>query len=325
MMKSVLISAAMLMVLWMPAGRAAAQDVAVVTLPEESKMVAQMDLQAMRSSGFGKKMIEMILDRVMEEIADRAGIAVPDIDDVTGIIGFNPMEEIRTITIAATDFDKPEDGVLGIVAMKKTVGSIEAMLPGLPNYSMKMIGEQKVHAISPDGNMKVHLVVHTDSESNKTLVVSSSEDLLTGQLERMTGSETGVQKSFSFTPGAGNLVDMHVLEIPAERLGDGPQTIIASMVKEITLQLSEKDDLLNMSLGLKAVDGDNAEQLGQMLQGVIPMLEGAISEFAQEIKVSHEGENVTLGMTMESDKVINLLSDQFDTAVGMIEGVLGNR
>lgn len=325
MIRSLVITTAAVVAAFAPAAMLSGQDTSVVHLPADSKMVAQMDLQAMRSSGFGKKLIEMILDRVMEEIADRAGIAVPDIDDVAGFIGFNPMEEIRTITIAATDFDKPENGVVGIVAMKKTVGSIEAMLPGLPNYSLKTIGDQKVHTVSPDGSMKIHLAILSDADGNKTVVVSASEEVLKGQLERMAAPASAAQNSFAFKPGAGNLVDLHVLEIPAERLGDGPQTIIASMVKEISVQLSEKEDLLNMSLGLKAVDGDNAEQLGQMLQGVIPMVEGAISEFAKDLKVRQDGDTVTLAMAMESKKVINLLGDQFDTAVGMIEGVLGNR
>jgi hypothetical protein len=323
MIKKFVLTAAALMLALAP--MAASAQEAVIHLPADSKMVAQMDLQAMRSSGFGKRLISMILDRVMEEIADRAGIAVPDIDDVAGFIGFNPMEEIKTITIAATDFEKAENGVLGIIAMKKTIGSAEAMLPSLPNYSSKMIGDFKVHTVSPDGSMKVHLVIHNDAEGNKTLVVSASEDILKGQLERMADSASAAQNSFAFKPGAGTLVDMHVLEIPADRLGDGPQTIIASMVKQISVKLSEKNDLLDMALGLKAVDGDNADQLGQMLQGIIPMVEGAISEFAKDLKVSQVGDTVTLAMAMESNKVINLLDDQFDTAVGMIEGMLGNR
>ena len=164
-----------------------AQDIQSVDLPAEAKMIAQVDLQAMQASGFGKRLIEMMLDRVMEEVADRAGIGVPDINDVAGFLGFNPLEETRSITIAATDLENPESGVVGIIAMKKNIGSLEAMLPSVPGHSVKKSGGYDIHSLSPDGNTTVNLAIHTCGEGMKTLVVSASQDALTKQLARLEG------------------------------------------------------------------------------------------------------------------------------------------
>ncbi len=323
--KSMILSAAVAAALVTPFGIALAQDASSINLPVDTKLVVKMDVEAMQESGFGKRLIELVMDRVMEEIADRAGIAVPDISDVEGFIGFNPLKETRSLLITATDFEKPEEGLLAVIAMKKTVGSVEAMLPSIPGYSVKTVGEYKIHSGSPDGNMKINLAIHTDADGSKTLVVSSNEDAVSTQLARMDGKAPADEKTFQYTPCAGAMVDLHVLEIPADRLGEGPQTIIAAMVKEIGFHLIDDSKKLNVSFDLKAVDDENAEQLDQMLQGIVPMLEGQVSGFVDGLQVKREGMTITLAASMGSEEAVHLLSSQFDTAIGMVEGLLGNR
>jgi hypothetical protein len=324
-MKRVLWSAAAILALCIPSSNIIAQEAKTIELPAETKMVAHLDLEAMKNSAFGKKFIDLVLERIIDEIGDRAGVDIPEMDEVVNLIGFNPLEEIQTITISATDFEKPETGVLGVVAMKKTVGKMEELLPGLPNYELKTIGEQKVHSISPDGNIRVLLAVPTDSDGNRTLIASANEELLTGQLQRFGNSSSAGAENFSYTPTPGNLLDVRVSEIPTEGLGEGPQTIIAAMLEEVQLQLTEDSDVLKVVVDLKANSQENADQLNQMLQGLVPMLQDAISEFSQDLNVKREGELVTMSISMNSEKVVELIDQQFDAAVGMVEGALGNR
>lgn len=302
-----------------------AQDAPAVKLPAETKLVAKLDMEAMQKSGFGNKLIELVMDRLMEEIADRAGIDVPDIDQVEGFIGFNPLEETRSIVIAASDFTYPQEGILAVVSMKKNIGSIEAMLPSVPGYNVKTVGDYKIHSATPQGDMQVHLAIHTCAQGNKTLVVGSKEEIVTKQLDRMEGKGDSSQAVYEFKACPGAMVDVHVLEIPADRLGDGPQTIIASMVEQIAFHLIDDSEKLNISLNLTAKDDENAEQLDQMVQGIVPMLEGQVSGFVEGLQVKREGKSVGLSAAMDSKEVVHLLSDQFDGAVNQIQGMLGNQ
>ncbi len=303
---------------------ATAQEAKALSLAEDTKLIAQIDVQAMQESGFGKQLIEMITDRVMEQIADRAGIDVPTPEDVEGFIGIDLMEETQSITIAASDFESPENGLLGIVSLKKNLGSLEAMLPSIPGYSSKTVGKHKIHSASPDGNMSIHLAVHTCGEGNKSLVVSGKEELVSQQLERMDSKIASDKKCIEFRPAPGVMLNVKVLEIPVDKLGDGPQTIIATMVKQLGVKLSEKDNMLNLALDLNAVDADNAEQLEQMIQGIVPMVEGQLGDTAPEIQVSREGTAVSLSAKIEAKAIAGLLEEQMDGAIGQIEGLLGN-
>lgn len=314
-----------LLVALLPSIAVNAQDATTVKLPAETKLVAKLDMEAMQKSGFGNKLIELVMDRLMEEIADRAAIDVPDIDQVEGFIGFNPIEETRSIVISASDFTNPQDGILAVVSMKKNIGTIEAMLPSVPGYSVKTVGDHKIHSATPQGDMQVHLAIHTCAEGNKTLVVGSTEELVTKQLDRIDGKSDSSEAAYEYKSCPGAMIDVHVLEIPADRLGDGPQTIIATMVQEIAFHLIDDAEKLNISLNLTAKDDENAEQLDQMVQGIVPMLEGQVSGFVEGLQVKREGKSVSVSAAMDSKEVVHLLSDQFDGAVDQLQGMLGNQ
>ncbi|MBX3420744.1 MAG: hypothetical protein KF752_04225 [Pirellulaceae bacterium] len=320
------LSATMTAVVVISGAAALAQQAGALSLPADTKTVVQVDVQAMQNSGFGKRLIEMIVDRAMEQVADRFGIDVPSAEDAVGFIGFDPLEEARTITLAVNSFDQPEQGLVAIIEMKKNIGSLEALLPSIPGYSVKSVGSHRIHSASPDGNTSIHLAIHTCGEGNKTLVAGANQDAVKGQLERMDSKEAADQKCLSFQPVGGAMLNVQVLELPpADKLGDGPQAILVTMVKQLAVQLSEKDGKLNLAVNLTGVSDETAEQLDQMLQGVVPMVQDQIGGFAQDLKVTRTGAVVTLAAQMEPKEVANMLEDQFDSVVGMVEGALGNR
>ncbi len=316
---------------WMAAGLVAltasslparAQSVDTLSLPENTKLIVQVDVEAMKASGFGKRLIELISARVMEQVADQAGIGVPTEDDVVGFIGFNPIDETRAVTIAVTDFETPAESVLGIVSMKKTTGSLESMLPSVPGYSVKTVGKHEIHSGSPDGNMQICVALHTCGEGMKTMIVCGKEDTISQQLARMDSKSTDGQKCIEFKSATGVMLNVNLVEFPAQLLDEGQRELIGAMVKQLTVQLSETDGKLNLVINVTTPGDENAEQLDQMLQGLVPMVEGQLGGTALELNVSREGKVVTLSAKMDAKEAENLLEDQFDSAVGMIEGLL---
>lgn len=325
LMKSVVFCAALLAVPMFHSVTAVAVEPSSVKLPAESKLVVKLDMEAMQKSGFGKKLTELVMERLLEEIADRAGISVPGNEEVQGFLGFNPIEETRSIIISASDFQNPENGILAIIAMKKSIGNVEAMLPSVPGYAVKKVGDHTIHSASPQEKMQIHLAIHTCAEGNKTLVAGSTEEIVTQHLARMEGKSSSDEATYDYTPCAGAMIDLHVKEIPADRLGEGPQTVIATMVDSIAFHLIDDSKALNLSLDLTAVDDQGAQDLDGMLQSVVPMLESEVSGFVEGLKVNRDGKKVSLAASMDSEQVVTLLSEQFDRAVGTVQEMLNNK
>ncbi len=326
MLKNVLMcNLALSVALIVPSHVVRAQDTKGTSLPVDTKVVSHIDVQSLQKSPFGKRLTDLIMERVLEAIAEEQGIAEPSVDDATNFLGFNPIEDTTAITLVASDLEQPEKGLLTIVDLKKTTGNLESVLSAhVPGYSLKKVGKYDVHTGSPDGQAMVHLVIRTGPDGAKSLVISPNEELLTKQLDRLDTKTSGGDESLVFAPTPGNLVEVRAQDIPIEKLGEGPQTIIFSMVQKISLALKEIDGKLNLVLGFEANSDENAEQLDQILQGFVPMIESAIPDFTG-VEVTRDGGKITLLASIGSERAGELLDEQFDGIVDQVEGMIGSR
>lgn len=320
--KTVLCSVALATALVVPSLVGRAQGVSTAQLPADAKVISRIDVEALQKSEFGKRLIELTLDRALETLADQIGIPVPDVEDVQNFLGFDAIAETKNITIVATDFETPESGLLVVAELKKTTGNLEGILSAhVPGYSVKKVGDYDVHTGSPDGNKQIHLAIRTGADGAKTLVVGGSEELLTKHLERLDGKGTS---GYAYTPVAGALLEVLAQDIPAEKLGDGPQTFIFSMANKVSVDLKEIDNALKLAIGFTASNDENAEQLDQIFQGFVPMIEGAAPDFSG-IEVKREGAKVILLASIASDRATELLGEQFDSVLGTVQGMVGGR
>ena len=121
-----------------------------ISVPSDSKFVLQVDLQALKSSKIGSSLFEMAKKAAMDEVGKKIDSKDVSIEKIKEVLGMDPFEEIQGIVICASDFEKPEKSLLGMVRLKKTTGNIEGLLLALPGYAKSEHRNYEIHAASPD-------------------------------------------------------------------------------------------------------------------------------------------------------------------------------
>ena len=197
---------------------------------------------------------------------------------------------------------------------------------GLPGYEADEYRKHQVHSASPDKNLRVFASIHTDGDGNKTLVVAPLRASMENLLDQLDGkSSDGIQLRgvTRFSPGDA-LLNLKVLKIPTEQLGEGPQANIAKIIEDLSLRVSEGKESLNVEMLLNTKKEEQAEQLRQMAQGLVAMVDFAKSadpddadlrkfaEFAKDMKASRDGTEVKVGIHVPTKEIVRLIEEELN-------------
>ncbi len=303
-----------------------ADDAVSLSLPSDTKFVLQLDLEAFRSSAFGGKIFSMVKEKAMEEIGkNSSGGEGPDMNKIVDMLGFDPFTEIQSVTLAASEFENPEKSLVAIVSMRKTTGNLDGLMLSLPGYSTKDHRGYQIHSASPDSDTRVYGATHTAKSGMKCLVLSPNEDTIISLLDQMDGkSHSADQKGYAFSPSPNAMLSLHVSDIPTEHTDKGPQANIAKLLENLNFKVSEAAGKIDVALALTANNEKQAEQLQQMLQGLIAMVGFAQSadpeneelkmfhRFAQDLRANRDGTTVSVGAIFESEEVVKLIEKEID-------------
>ncbi len=151
-----------------------------ISVPSDSKFVLQVDLQALKSSKVGSSLFEMAKKAAMEEVGKNIDSKDVSTEKIKEVLGMDPFEEIQGIVICASDYEKPEKSLLGMVRLKKTTGNIEGLLLALPGYEKSEHRNYEIHAASPGEDAKVFGAIHKNAAGNKTLILGANKSSVTG-------------------------------------------------------------------------------------------------------------------------------------------------
>ncbi len=303
-----------------------ADDTVSLSLPSDTKFVLQLDLEAFRSSAFGSKIFSMVKEKAMEEIGkSSSGGDGPDMSKIIDMLGFDPFTEIQSVTLAASEFENPEKSLVAIVSMRKTTGNLEGLLLSLPGYSAKDHRGYQIHSASPDDDMHVYGATHTSKSGMKCLLLSPKEDVVTSLLDQMDGESTSTdRKGIAFSSSPGTMLSLHLSDIPSDHIDKGPQANIAKLLENLNFKVSEAAGKIDVALAMTANNDKQAEQLQQMLQGLIAMIGFAqsadpeneelkmFSRFAQDLRANRDGATVNVGASFESEEVVKLIEKEID-------------
>lgn len=265
-----------------PAGVANGQS-----LPGDTKFIIRVNVKALKRTEMGQQILAMAKQELMEEIEKESkGEAKPE--KLMEMIGFDPFEELQSITIAASEFEKPEESLVGFIQLRGTTGNLEGLAMGLPGYESSKFKTHTIHMASPDENTKVYAAIQSDESGNKQIVVASNR----ARLEQVLSEEEGGSRSASDAEAEGDdaiskvrfqaksVVSLRLLELPNELtkfVKDGPQAGITKMLKSLSFDLLNGDEEMTVQLAMSTEKEDQAEQVRQMLQGFIAMMQFAQS------------------------------------------------
>ncbi len=225
-----------------------------------AKFVVQLDLGRFRDTEVGQRLITATQKMAQQELSSSAS----DVDFMAKMeetLGFNPLEEIKTITVLGGDYERPEKNMQVVVQMGRTSGNLEGLILAAPGYQSKTVGEMTIHSVQPDSNgPQIHAAIVDGSNGNKTLVAATSE----ADLRRLAESSPGSDGS-SMPTGA--FVHVQVMELPDQIPTDEPPGHIVKMIENVSLTIGSEDDSFVVVAALSVDDEQRAEQMLQLAQG----------------------------------------------------------
>lgn len=276
-----------------------------ISVPSDTKFVVKLDLAAFGETEIGGKIVQVTKEMAQAELGEDEDAMMEKIIET---VGFDPLEEVKSMTIMGLDYERPEKGMRMMLQLGNTAGNLEGLALTLPNYEAEEVGGYTIHSAHED-KMKAFATIHTGSTGAKTVVVATSKEDLMGMLDSLKSSApSSLQEAkaakgprqISWTVPTGTFAQVHVLEMPGEMMKGGPQANIAKLVSDLSLTVGESEDQIEVSVALTAANEKKAEQLRQLAQGAKAM----ISLFQDEVKGDEEAE-----MAMEILKKVTIEQD----------------
>ena len=297
-----------------------------ITFPRDTKFVLQLNLQSLQDTEFGHWLFDVVRQKITEELSQQGKNGEgPSLEKINDILGFDPFEEVQQITLAADDYEHPERSMCAIVQMKETTGNLEGLMLALPDYQVDDYRNHRVHSALKDHghDMKVFAVIHDSHSHGKRLVISPNRSSVEMVIDQMDGRSRSRREGGRGLAGDA-ILNLQVVDIPAEMLDDGPPANIARILKQLTLQVRDAEDDLEVVISIAAQNAEQTEQLRQMTQGLLAVLELArsietddenlqtVMELVDGLESRQDGDAMEVALRVNSDKLIELIEKEMD-------------
>jgi hypothetical protein len=293
-----------------------------VTIAKDAKFLVRLDVQAFRATALGGKLVEIARKKARQELrqpdGDNDG---EDLEKLIKTIGFDPLEEVETILVSGSQFDRPEKSVVVSVRLGKTTGNLEGLILGLPGYTAQQYGKHTIHSATPENDLNVFGAIHTDGKGAKTVLLATDREAVTRQLDALDGKSAadGSFKTIKLATDGKPILAVEVFDIPTELIGEGPQSGVAKILRAISLRISESKENLDIGMRLIAETEQQAEQLRQMVQGLIAFIGFAQSQdpkdkdlekvrkLAEGLTAARDGSSMKISLSVPFEELTKLI------------------
>ncbi len=298
---------------------------ATYRLPSDTAFILNLDLQAVRKSEVGGRLLGVVVDKAIEKIAEKGNTdREAALKQVEQILGFNPLEEVKSITVLAGDYENPEHSLVAVVRLGKTTGNLEGLLLGLPEYAVADYEGQQIHSAVPDDAKTLYVAFVTEESGDRRILFSSQRDAVTNLLDQAAGKSLAGDAATDFTidQSEDRLITLKLYKLPADAVEDGPPANIAKILKDASVSIDEADGRVGVNVALAAATEEQAEQLRQMAQGSIAMLQFAqtanpedqnLKKMAGMIKdavASRDGTNVKVNVQLPAADLAAMIDEK---------------
>jgi hypothetical protein len=301
-------------------------------LPADTQVVASIDIGNFKSSTLGQRLLKLTTDTAAKEIGtDEANLLAK----VTETLGFDPLTEVRTITLAVNNLeDINPDTASVVVQLGKTTGNIEGLMLALPGYSSHETNGHTVHQVSEGGKAACG-VIHKDAKGDHWIVISPSEDRVMSLLGSLAADSNHSNRTESATMTVdtslprGVFARVTLVELPEGIIEDDePFANVVKSLRRATVSIAEGDDVLTTTISVTTESEKRAEQIRQLVQGVSaaaslmiesvdelknnPELREAASGVIGSIQVEQNGKEVDATFDVPMHLVIKFLREEAD-------------
>ncbi|GAB5406315.1 MAG: hypothetical protein Aurels2KO_45460 [Aureliella sp.] len=309
------------------AGIAQAQS---VPLPDDTKLLVQLDLQEFSKTSIGARLVELTAETAAKEM-DTDGEQL--LAKVNKSLGFDPLSEVRTITVATSSIDDPNHAIASggvVVQLGKTTGNLEGLMLALPGYKSSEHGDQTLHSAG-EGSQRATCAIHASGNGNHTLLLARDSDHVAHMLDTMEAAGTQATSSdataMALSPNV--FARVVVLDVPVEKFEDEPLiTNVMGLIQKASVEVSEVNrKTMHVQVNVIANKEKKAEQIRQLLAGASAAagllldsvdeldadgLREVAEDVLQSIKVTREEKVVGLSLDIPSEVLADFLREEAD-------------
>lgn len=296
-----------------------------IPIPDGAAFAVRVNLEQARRTSLGKKLIRAAQEIAKEEIGDD-GDGEKVFQEVEKALGFDPIEELRSLTVFGSDFEDPIEGLQIVVGLKKTTGNLEGLLLAIPGYEQSKHKRYTIHSAAPDDDIRVYGAIHEDDRNNKHIVAAHKRSDLTSMLDALRDhrSDSSPSDARSSSRHRNTLIDVQLERLPEIDDLEGPPAAVAKLLKRTSVSVFEQDDELIVELSITTDDEKQAEQIQQLCQGLAAMvgLAESIEEGSEELELAAElldglevdrnGSQVQLQLEVPEELIIKILREEAD-------------
>ena len=153
-------------------------------MSDDTKFALQIDLSQFRETTIGSKLVDYTHRLASEQIDEEEGELMAKLEES---LGFNPFDEVRTLTILGNSYESPDENpenLRAIVRLGKTTGNLEGLMLAVPGYDSEEVDGVEIHSINMD-DVSLFVAIHEDRRDNKTLVACTSQAQVLHVLETL--------------------------------------------------------------------------------------------------------------------------------------------
>jgi hypothetical protein len=275
----------------------------------DANWVAHVDVEAMLSSDLGK----MFLAKAEEKEGFAQGIL-----DIKKVMGFDPLEDIRGITVYGPRLGDQE----GVVVVDATVAADKLidLLKKNDTYKAASYGNHSLHEWTEDKNPRAkgekRFACFYD---NKTVVVSTGLKTLQKSLDVLDGKADTLAKTKAIgslpetAKGAFVVLATDKIELPK---GKAPRAAMLQRVTAVSMQCGESEGQLFLSASVLAGSEEDADNMRKLANGFLAfgeMMRGqeefaGLKDLGEKIEIGGKGKEVRLDATMPVKSVVKVLT-----------------
>lgn len=277
--------------------------------------VAHLDAEAFRSSTLGKLVLAELKNQGLEQ----------KLQDFSNIFSFNPLQDIRDITVYGTGQDR--SNAVAVVEGKFDTQKLLSLIRLNSQYQEipykgstlhRWRQEERKDPQAPSDQKGEQMMYGCICEGNRVVVgaglqaVQRAVDTLKGQA---TGTPSGLLNQIQ--PTQGTVFAQVAAAGVGKMAGQNPQAAMLQQTDSLALTLGETADKVFGRLSLKGQTAEVAENTTKMLQGLVAMIQFSaneqprLAELAKNINISQADKTTEVRIEAPTQAIFQFIKEQW--------------
>lgn len=333
------------------------------TIPSDAVWFLTLDVKRFVGNPVGQQALQILEGLIREEAGgDLDGML--DLKTAQAkigkVIGFDPLEGIASVEMYGLvspfggEIRNEEEIVekmattgVAVVTLTGGTGNLEGLALATPDYRSTEYKGATIHSGTlPDVPLRVYMAVLKQQSAGQLgmVVFGLGEDQVKQALDRVKGRAISPRTGLPAASKVGTAADQFVPTTQGTLLAAGlkldeatiravgvpqQQSAVAGMLTRLAVSLGSRDDLVTAQLTAEVINEERAEQVRQLVEGLIAFVQLPIEEFEEEeefrllreilkdVEVSRQGAYVHCRLTKPAN---TLLKDLMNEWTGQREG-----